>query len=355
MDTLLYVYGNKNDVKVEFDKNFIDVRLIQKPFLLRKTDNILTYMFPNLLARQLKESKLSSLQPKVVLVESAFIGYCTLKVLKFPNDASLKIYDSQNIEVNYHKHSLNYLPFKGKVLKRIETIQRVISEKADVIFSPSQEEIEIFKNKYHVNPSKLILVPNGIDTSRLKPLDYQSKHILKERMGWGYSFHVVFMGSRIKPNIDACKIIINNIANKLSDVAFIIIGSVSELLGNVPPNVKKVGTLSFSEKNKFLQLSDIGINPVLHGAGTNSKMVEYMSAGLAIVTTRVGARGLDLTHNTDAIIVDDMDIFPKFVSQVLDDEYLKEKLQKNARIKSELYDWKNIALTIKQNLPRNIA
>ena len=356
MDVILYISDNSNNVKTNLNyKNFIDIRRFPKPFLIGKTDSIFLYMFPKIFEKQLKRSELVSLKPKVTLIESPFMGYCTLKVMKFPNDDSLKIYDSQNIEVNYYKHHFNYLPFKKQILKKIEKIQEFISNKADIIFSPSMDEIKIFEKKYRINSDKLILVPQGVDTSIIKPINYQHKKILKENIGWKYSFHVVFLGSKIKPNIDACKIIINNISKRLPNVAFIIIGNVSDSLDNVPSNVKNLGILPFSEKNNFLQMSDVAINPVWHGAGTNGKMIEYLSAGLPIVTTQFGARGLDLIHNEDAIIDDDTNNFAKHISEIIRNDYLNEKLQRNARIKSKAYDWENIALNIKNNLQKYIS
>ena len=43
-----------------------------------------------------------------------------------------------------------------------------------------------------------------------------------------------------------------------------------------------------------LETADVAVNPMLTGSGTNLKMLDYMAAGIPVITTRVGARGLDI-------------------------------------------------------------
>jgi glycosyltransferase involved in cell wall biosynthesis len=51
-------------------------------------------------------------------------------------------------------------------------------------------------------------------------------------------------------------------------------------------------TFDAPEVASHLAAADVFVNPVRHGAGINIKMVEAMAAGLPVVTTRPGARGL---------------------------------------------------------------
>ena len=43
----------------------------------------------------------------------------------------------------------------------------------------------------------------------------------------------------------------------------------------------------------YLNLADVAVNPMLSGSGTNLKMFDYMASGIPVVSTKVGARGID--------------------------------------------------------------
>src|SRR5262249_54446068 len=47
--------------------------------------------------------------------------------------------------------------------------------------------------------------------------------------------------------------------------------------------------------------ADAAVNPRLGGAGTNVKMAEYLALRLPVLTTRFGARGLDLEDGRTAL------------------------------------------------------
>lgn len=61
------------------------------------------------------------------------------------------------------------------------------------------------------------------------------------------------------------------------------------------------------------------INPVRRGAGVNIKMVEAMAAGLPVVTTTVGARGLHWRDGEHLIVTDDATAFRSAVALLLED------------------------------------
>lgn len=350
-DVIIYILSSDGDDDFLRDTGHeFNEKIIGKPFLLRKIRNAYLCMFPTLIKEQLRRSELASLNPKIVYFEFPYMGYATLKILNFPGSSTFKIYDAQNIESNYYQNYFDFLPLKYKMLKRIEAIEQYVSHKSDLIFVTSKEEMEIFENKYGVNKKKLVFVPNGVDTSMIKPLTYDNKSTLKERIGWGYRHHALFVGSDMKANVGAIRWIVNYLARRLPNVAFIFIGKVCRHLDSTSPNVKKLGVVSSSEKNTFLQMCDIALNPVSFGAGTSLKMIEYLAAGMPIITTKIGARGLDLVNNESAIIDDNMENFSRYITDIIENSSLRRKLETNARAKAEQFDWRQISLNIKQSL-----
>ena len=73
--------------------------------------------------------------------------------------------------------------------------------------------------------------------------------------------------------------------------------------------------------------ADIAINPILRGSGTNLKMLEYLAAGLPIITTQEDDRGLDLEH-LDSAIISEIDRFLFCIDKLFSDKTLYDNLKK---------------------------
>ena len=71
-----------------------------------------------------------------------------------------------------------------------------------------------------------------------------------------------------------------------------------------------------------LGVSGIGIAPLLEGAGTRLKILEYLSSGLPVVSTSVGAEGLQIENGRNIVIEDDIEQFPKHIIRLLKDNAL---------------------------------
>jgi glycosyltransferase involved in cell wall biosynthesis len=103
------------------------------------------------------------------------------------------------------------------------------------------------------------------------------------------------MGSWHPPNVEAAQRMVE-VADDLSTVAFLMVGSHCTALEGqtLPDNVALCGELPDALKRSLLWSADLGLNPVVRGSGTNLKLVEYFAAGLPVVSTPLGARGLDV-------------------------------------------------------------
>jgi len=76
----------------------------------------------------------------------------------------------------------------------------------------------------------------------------------------------------------------------------------------------------------YLSAASVFINPVRHGAGVNIKMVEAMAAGVAVVTTSVGARGLHWRPGEHLLVADDAEAFGAAVLTLLRDRVRRQHL-----------------------------
>lgn len=108
-------------------------------------------------------------------------------------------------------------------------------------------------------------------------------------------------------------------------------------------NVILLGQISDDEKLRLYRSVDLALNPMRSGSGTNIKMLDYMAASLPVISTPVGARGLEIESYNDAIICELPD-FPRKIRDLLENKELRSKLIYNGRkVVKEKYDWKRIA------------
>lgn len=78
-------------------------------------------------------------------------------------------------------------------------------------------------------------------------------------------------------------------------------------------------TVDAPEVASHLAAADVFVNPVRNGAGINIKMIEAMAAGLPVVTTPVGARGLHWRDGEHLLVADGAAAFTAAVRALLDD------------------------------------
>jgi glycosyltransferase involved in cell wall biosynthesis len=343
-------YTLSND-GLERNVDGITEKHIRKPFPFATIKAGYLCMFPFTIASSLRSELLSSLREcSIMIFPTPFMGYAVSKTLDISNN-TLKIYDAQNVEVNYWRPYLTG-PLKKRLLRRVRIVEQYIVDFVDYIFVTSSEEARIFREEYSAVSEKIVLVPNGVDTNSFKPLDEEAREAKRSsRLESGYSKYIVFMGSAVKANADAAEWIVNYLAPRMPHICFMIIGSVCRIFENskCPTNIKLLGVLPFKEKNLLLGLADVAINPVVIGAGTSFKTLEYLAAGLPIITTNVGARGLDLINDHNSIICE-IEKIEENLLELFSNDSLRLTLAKNARIKAQEFDWKTIEKNIKVKL-----
>jgi glycosyltransferase involved in cell wall biosynthesis len=84
--------------------------------------------------------------------------------------------------------------------------------------------------------------------------------------------------------------------------------------------------------------------PLRLGGGTRLKIVEGLSMGQAIVSTSLGAEGIEAVHERDILIADDPAAFAGAVNRLLSDGELAARIGASARqLAVEKYSWRGAA------------
>lgn len=213
------------------------------------------------------------------------------------SETQLVIYDSQNVE-GYLKYTL--LDDNGgvgsEIVREVVRIEYELCHFADKVLVCSQADRDLFNRLYNVPIQKMKVTPNCTFTEKIKPASHEEKKHFKQKLGLQEQWTAIFIGSNFAPNIEACNFICRELAPHLPETTFIIGGGVGD--GIEPKlwkglgNVKVTGYMTDEEKQQYLSASDYAINPMFSGSGTNIKMFDFLAAGLPIVTTKTGARGI---------------------------------------------------------------
>lgn len=89
-----------------------------------------------------------------------------------------------------------------------------------------------------------------------------------------------------------------------------------------------------------LAAAQVAVVPVLAGSGTRIKILEAWAAGLPVVSTRLGAEGLEAVAGEHVLVADDADGFLEAIRQLLDSEALRARVGAAGRALYEReYTW----------------
>lgn len=253
-------------------------------------------------------------------------------------------YDAHNVEYLLKKNILPECAKKEELLQLISEAEEECCNRSELVLSCSQEDKESLCKLYNLNENKVIVVPNGTNATVISYLLPDERMKMKEKEA-GRKKSAIFVGSYHGPNLIAVDYIVK-MAHELPEVQFIIVGSAGKWLENrhIPENVTVTGVLEEKDKAAKLKISDIALNPMTYGSGTNLKILEYFAYGLPVISTPVGVRGLNLSNGKQAVVCD-IDSFTAAIRKLLAAGTAERaSLVKEARrFVEENYDWKVIA------------
>jgi glycosyltransferase involved in cell wall biosynthesis len=159
---------------------------------------------------------------------------------------------------------------------------------------------------------------------------------------------VMFLGSMDWPaNIDGveyfCERIWPQVLAAVPNARFQVVGR------HPPPRITRFASDSVEivggvkSVNPYLHDAAVFVVPLRIGGGTRLKIYEAMAAGVPIVSTAVGAEGLDVQHEHDIVLADDAELFANATIALLNDSARREALADAAAATAARFDWSVIA------------
>jgi len=191
-----------------------------------------------------------------------------------------------------------------------------------------------------LSPDKRIeVIPNGVDigyfSEELDPIDEN---------------HIVFTGSMDwLPNVEGAiwfyEKVLPLLKLKLDRVKVYIVGraplkKLKEL--HNPPEFTVTGTVP--DIRPYYKNALCLIVPLLSGGGTRLKILEAMAAGCPVVSTKVGAEGINVENEKNLLIADSPEEFSSAIVRLKREKELRERLINEGRkLVEENYSWEIIS------------
>ena len=132
------------------------------------------------------------------------------------------------------------------------------------------------------------------------------------------------------PNVDAADWLVTEVVPRLrsrvADVEVRLVGTPGPSVErhHQPPGVTVVGSVPAMEPE--LARADIAVVPIRYGSGTRLKILESFAHRVPVVSTTIGAEGLDVEDQIHLLLADDPDEFAMACQRLLTEPDLRSRL-----------------------------
>ncbi len=221
--------------------------------------------------------------------------------------------------------------------RKLAIFEREEMGKCEICIAVSRNDKEVL-NKFNPD-TEIAVIPNGVDVEYFSP-----------KNGMRVPKSVIWVGgmkdfyNRQAVNY-FCAEIFDKIKKEVQDLKLTMVGKsptkrVLEL-AEQNKNVKCIGYVE--DVRPYINEAMVFIAPILSGGGTKLKVLNALAMGKAVVTTSVGAEGIDVTNGENVIIADDPAEFARETVNLLSNPEKTEEIGKKAReLVLEKYDWRKI-------------
>lgn len=177
------------------------------------------------------------------------------------------------------------------------------------VFLVSRNDLEFFDNIVKRNYN---LVENPPKITDIKTTD-----LIINKLNLKNKNIILFVGSNWYPNIEAAIFIANNLAPKLKDLIFVIVGDCGAKIKFKTDNVIITGRVTDDELAELYHHSKLVLIPLIHGTGSSIKTIEAIGLGKMVLTTSVGVRGIDNINYKLVRVEDDFEKYPEIIMQLV--------------------------------------
>jgi sugar transferase (PEP-CTERM/EpsH1 system associated) len=196
-----------------------------------------------------------------------------------------------------------------------------------------------------INPdARIFVIENGVDTDFYSPLRANDESLARR---------IVFVGSMdYHANIDGAvkfsREVWPHLRERQPELIFTIVGKdpAPEVrdLAQIP-GIEVTGTVD--DVRPFYREARAAVVPLNVGGGSRLKILEAMAAGVPVVSTTLGAEGLEVRHDENILIADTNEQLIEAITSVVEDKTQHDHLGAAGRaLVSRRYDWSSLGAAL---------
>lgn len=231
-------------------------------------------------------------------------------------------------------------------LRKVPGYERRALQRFDGLLAISEQEAGMLARL--APQARLCQAPNGVDSAYFSPAEVMPQ----ENQPGG---QILFVGTMsYLPNIDAVQ---NFSAQILPLIRHNYPQVVFQIAGRDPdPKLKALANEPYIQVSGFVEdirpslaACSVFVVPLRAGAGTRLKILEALAMGKAVVSTTIGAEGLNVQPEENILIADQPAEFARQTVRLLADPELRIRLgQAGRRLVECQYSWRKIATGVGQ-------
>jgi glycosyltransferase involved in cell wall biosynthesis len=224
------------------------------------------------------------------------------------------------------------LKFEADILSRYE---KEVSKDFDNIIFVSKKESE--QLNHVIKSDKAIDITIGVD------YEYYSQKVtdIKEET-------ICYLGNmNVAHNRQSVEYFIENILplieREISEIKFKVVGKCDKQFKDELAKYKNIEVTGMVDDiREHIQSCLVAVAPILFGSGIKTKVLETMAMGIPVVMNSLGAEGIDLVNEKNAIITDDWVQFAKYVVELIKNDTKRNYIASNAqKFIKEKHTWGN--------------
>lgn len=212
-------------------------------------------------------------------------------------------FEAQDVEYTLKQQAFSRVPGHDIILSDVRTVERQCWSRARLVFGCTRGDLDELERLYGKTRAVVTEVSNGVALDEIAFTSPDARALARRELQFADQTIALFLGSWHPPNLDAVEQILA-FATELPEVRFVIAGSagIPFLSRSKPDNVEILGAISNVKRAILLASADVALNPMSSGTGSNLKMLDYFAAGIPVVSTPFGARGLGLDSGEHALL-----------------------------------------------------
>lgn len=196
---------------------------------------------------------------------------------------------------------------------------------ADAVMTVSEKEADLIRN-FLPEHDMYVSVPLMEDLP-------QSAVPFDDRKG------MLFVGNyRHPPNVEAMQHFCEEIVPRIDDDVlaahplYIVGNGLEEIMDELPNEDDRIQLIGWVPSVlPYLQQARVSVVPLLHGAGTKTKLIQSLMVGTPSVSTTIGIEGLDVRDHEHVLVADDPTSFARAITQLLTDAVVWAGLARQGR------------------------